>query len=325
MFKCVFVPEDELKPVQELSLSKDGGLEKDALRLLAEETFSSDLDSTLDTAAQHEATVAELVKGGMDSDRVAEVMAQLAKGGGGKAPRLGSSVEIVCVGLATPDNGHCGVSLYCDGNARFKSSLKINKRATKLVQAAGQGERIVYGDVYLGRAHDDESQEWQRLDFTIRDSTTDSLWVGEAARVASGKNMAAYTTSGALESYSSQFGTNSSGASTVFSSATGSAVGFAANWNQSNEEVEVRYFLPPGVSSKMINVTISRKTLYVGLKGGDSTEKIEGVPEKVQIAGGAALYDEVVAGDSTWSLDGRELVITMQKAKSKKWIDVYDA
>lgn len=164
-FKCVKIPAETERPIETLSLPKAGGLEKDALRLLAEETFGAD-DAGLDVAMQQKQTIEELAKQGLSPERIAEVMTQLMGNaelaGGGKA-RLGSNVEIVCVGLAKPNNHYRGVSLYCDGNAPYKKDLRANARATRLVQACGLNDRVVYGDCYLGRAHDDESQEWIRL------------------------------------------------------------------------------------------------------------------------------------------------------------------
>ena len=58
-------------------------------------------------------------------------------------------------------------------------------------------------------------------------------------------------------------------------------------------------------------------------KAGDKAS-LEGVPENVQRAGGAALYDTVVVGDSTWSVDGGELVVTLSKANLRKWPTAFD-
>ena len=334
MFRCVRVPASDEQPVEEMSLSKSGGLEQDMLRLHAEETFSNDATHALDSAAQQEATRAELVKSGMDAARVSEVMSQLAASSGGKAPRLGSSVEIVCVGLAVPDNGYKAVSMYCDGNAQFKKSLTLNRRATKLVQAAGHGERLVYGDAFFGRAHDDESCEWQRLDFGVSDTALDANWVVEAARHAVGKNMDKYTTSGSLQSALSGAGGGSQAgggsSSSVFSASDAAAATAAAaastdsSWTQSNEEMELRYRLPAGTTAKQLAVTISRKALHVSYKAGAPAPLLEGVPENVQKEGGAALYDAVVVGDSTWSVDAGELVITLTKGKICKWPTPFD-
>ena len=326
MFKAVFIPAEEAQEPREIVLSKEGGLEKDALRILAEETFSNDSSHALDSAAQQQATVAELVKGGLSQERVQEVMAELTKKGGG-APKLGSACEIVCVGLATRDNSFRAVSMYCDGNARFKDSIPVNKRATKLVQAAGLGERIVFGDAFVGRAHDDEECEWQRLDFSVGDLVPDSAWVREAALNSSGKDMNAYTTSGALQSYTNQVsggggGGGASSEETVFSTA---AAASPSTWSQSKDEVELRYKLPAGMGSKQLGVTIARKSLQVSLKGAASDPAgLAGVPENVQQLGGAPLYDDVNVGDSTWSIDAGELVITLTKAAPKKWIDVFE-
>ena len=164
-FQAIKIPASSALPLVNLTLPRAGGLEKDALRLLCEETFAAD-DAGIDTDLQQLQTRQELAKQGMDEERISQVMQQLmsnagaSEGKNGKPgkPRLGSNVEIVCVGLAKPGNHYRGVSMYCDGNASYKKDVPVNARATKLAQACGLGERIVYGDCFMGRAHDDESQ-----------------------------------------------------------------------------------------------------------------------------------------------------------------------
>lgn len=326
-FICVLVPANDTLDIKEISLSKSGGLEKDALRIMAEETFSNDETHTLDATAQQEATMAELVKNGMEADRVKEVMTSLmgnaaAAGGNSGKPRLGSSVEIVCVGLATPRNHYRGVSCYCDANASFKSSLQINKRATRLVQGAGHADRIIYGDCYFGRAHDDESCEWERLDFTRSDADVSltPAWVSEAASENQGKNMSKYTTSGSLQSYANSIAGKPDAESATPSSST---------WTQSNDEVEVRYPLPPTITAKHLNVTITRKSIQITIKSTAATpDLIETIPSALQTQP-RGLYDAVVVGDSTWCVEGGkggvgELVITLSKATLSKWPDVFE-
>jgi hypothetical protein len=314
-FACVKIPADEGAVVEELRLSKSGGLEKDALRQLAEETFDNDAKHGLDSSGQREAALAEMIKQGMSSERANEALDQLVsnRSAAGGAARLGNSAEIVCVGLATAQNHYRGVSMYCDGNASFKPSLPVNKRATKLAQAAGHGDRIVYGDAFFGRAHDDESCEWERVDFSLADAEPGAAWVREAAAHNTGRDMQKYTTSGSMQAYSQQM---SGGGS---SSGEGGAVQQEGSWTQTNDEVEVRYRMPPGTTSKQLSVSFTRTTLHISRK---DAVKLESVPEKMQQPGGVALYDEVVAGDSTWSLDAGELVVTLAKARPTRWPDL---
>jgi len=312
-FVCVRIPADEASAVEELRHSKSGGLEKDALRQLAEETFDNDATHGLDSSGQREAALAEMIKQGMSSERANEALDQLVsnKTAAGGAARLGNSVEIVCVGLATAQNHYRGVSMYCDGNASFKPSLPVNKRATKLAQAAGHGDRIVYGDAFFGRAHDDESCEWERVDFSLADTEPGAAWVREAAAHNTGRDMLKYSTSGSMQAYSQQM---SGGGSS--SAEGGAAQQEGSGWTQTSDEVEVRYRVPQGTTSKQLKVAFTRTTLHISRK---DAVALDAVPDKMQQPGGVALYDEVIAGDSTWCLDAGELVVTLAKARATRW------
>ena len=193
-----------------------------------------------------------------------------------------------------------------------------------------------------------------------------------------------YTTSGSLHSYAAQQGINmfaggaaaapAAGPNSVFSA--GAAAGGAA-WSQSNEEVEVRYPLPPSLAAKDVEVAITRSTLRVcrkgyagspegpagagdgggGAKGGCGKEGCpcgadcgcgdgcqcataaikctdagseaasasafllgpEYLPWALQQPGGLRLFDSVIVGDSSWSKDGTELVVTLSKNNLAKW------
>ena len=100
-FRYLLVPENWLAPIEELILSKSGGLEKDALRLQAEDRF---LPGFVNRQSQREATAMHLSSQGMSTEKVSEIMSSL------DGVSSASSVEIITVTLPTKKNGLIGVS-----------------------------------------------------------------------------------------------------------------------------------------------------------------------------------------------------------------------
>ena len=78
-------------------------------------------------------------------------------------------------------------------------------------------------------------------------------------------------------------------------------------WEQSMSEVNIYILPPPGVSSKMFDISISHRHLKVGLKGAP--------PFIDEDTGGAVIPD-----DSLWTLIDGELNINLQKMnKAEAW------
>ena len=237
--------------------------------------------------------------------------------------------------MPTTANGFSSVSLYCDGNSAFKKNGKIvNTRATAIARACGHGSIVVMGDCYAGRAHDDESKEWERLDFQVSELDTSANWVQHAARCNAGKNLSGYSTSGALSALQAQQG----GGKGTASAAPPAPVGpppseFSSSemfvWNQTDEEVEVRMKLPAGMLSKHLCVEIGADRLYVGRKNAKSSSEaiLEGVDPQFSSGEGpdrgAKLSGAVSTGDSTWSIaderEGRMLTVSLAKATKVPW------
>lgn len=310
MFKCVFVPVDDSLPLKELSLSKEGGLEKDALRLLAEEHFSASGDA-IDREAQISEAKAQLASSGVDPSSVDF----------SNMSRMGSSVEIVTVSVATPANGYNSVVLYCDANRSFKS-LRSNVRATRLLQEAGHTEALIHGDCFFGRALDDERIEWERLDFSIEDLNSDASWVRAAKAANAGKNLSAYTSTGALKMIQQQQQHQQNSNSQETGCVKGDESQNEMSWSQTSDEVELRFNVPTSLTSKDIKVVIGAKKLAINVVNSDVTP----IPPSFErfVGNGIELYNTVSVGDSTWSLmtegkDKKVLCVTLSKAVNVTW------
>lgn len=310
MFKYVFIPADTSLDIEQRSASKDGGLENDALRRSAEEHFEESPDE-IDHLSEKRATADALVQQGVDSSKISEIMETI----GGK--RIGSNVEIVTVAVANDANKFIGVSMYSDGHIAFKPKASINKRATKLLRNCGH-DADVKGDAFVGRAFDDEREEWVRLDFLLSDLDENESWISSTKVANTGRNMGAYRTSGAMKKIIQPGGESDSIDTSLQSGA--SVDNSFLSWNQTADEVELRFELAIDLSAKQLAVVISSTTVCITLKSGES---LATVGPKFQAQGGALLFGRIVKDDSSWSVsvegNMKVLCLTLIKADSSNW------
>lgn len=321
-FKYLFIPTSLDEPLRELVASKSGGLENDALRKVAEETFST--SGNIDRTEQRKAVVQQLQDKGIDAAKIDEILDR------GSGLNLTGTVEIITLAVPTARNSFESVSLYCDGNSAFKETGKIpNQRATAIARACGHSSLMIMGDCFIGRALDDESREWERLDFSAADLRLDAAWVQAAAKANAGKNLSSYSTSGALDAMQNA----NAGKKVVSEAPAAPASEFSSGklfvWTQGEDEVEVRMRLPGGLLSKHLNVQIASNALYVGRKGAKSAAEaaVEGVDQRFSAESGAvrgaALAGTVNPSESTWSVaeerEGRMLTVTLAKARRQHW------
>ena len=68
-------------------------------------------------------------------------------------------IEITGLDISRPDNNYTFVTIYSDKNAKTKEK-PVNKRATSLVSACRHVTKVIYGDVFLGRAFDNKRARW---------------------------------------------------------------------------------------------------------------------------------------------------------------------
>jgi hypothetical protein len=206
------------------------------------------------------------------------------------------SCEIIALTVPTKGNQYRAVSMYV-GEDSQKATL--NRRATALMQACGHTPPAVegkdpgiYGDVFVGRCYDnEESDEWHRVDLTIREvenpSTADWCAIARSKGGGGGSGAEAATLSGVLTQ------TMSSPQSKV-------------TWSQTDDEVELKFQVPSGTKAKYVKVHFAMNSLKVTAAG---QTLIQGS------TGGKVAVDE-----STYTIqdadDGRELCVILSKKES---------
>ena len=297
-FQCVFIPAENTSPMVVKEFSKSGGLTDDALRKAAEAYFARDANR-IDREAEQRVVGDALVKQGIDPSKVGELL-----GEGSPLAGLSAKVEIIAVTCATETNGFLAVSMYCDGHSGLKPDCKSNARATTLAKACGHAIDI-RGDCFIGRAFDDEREEWERRDFLITDMNIDAPWVQLAIAANAGKNLSGHTSSGIQQKL---LGSDSSGVN------NGDKEEGYLSFTESSDEIEVRFALPSGCSAGQLNVVIGGSKLKVQLKNG---EKLALIFPALQEESGADLSGTVIKDESTWAVaqEGDQRVLTVTLAK----------
>ena len=197
-FTFVRVPVEVSSKVEVITASKSGGLPDDELRKHAENYFDN---KSIDIASQQVAIGEQLRKGGMDENAVASALSKFSD-------KMGGQIEIIVLALPTRQNNFQSVSIYCDGNSSFRTTgdgaNQINMRATELAHACGHRDVAIMGECFIGRAHDDERVEWERVNFTEADLATNSPWVAITALQNVGKDTSSWSTAGIAKNYLDQ-------------------------------------------------------------------------------------------------------------------------
>jgi hypothetical protein len=288
-FKYIFVPCDTTNAISEREAPKAGGLEKDALRYLAETQFV----------------------------------------GSGSIPNISSSVEIVTLLLPHPDYNFVGVSMYCDQMGKSKN-LPVNSRASSIASLCKHSEPV-HGDVFFGKFHDDESKPWVRLDFSLKDMSSDAEWI----KVAQSKNRegakSASTSSVLQQMMKQQQGNNNNTQVITSDSSEGKTdVSFAERsennalkWSQTEDEIEMKVAIPGTFKSSDFNIIIRPTKLQILLKSGAAIPfSQEGNVGRIFSSGGAELSKRIDADSSAWQLekskDNKETTIVLTLAKDSK-------
>jgi hypothetical protein len=318
-FKFVKIPCDSHKPVEEITASKKGGLEADALRIHAEKYFKAD---SINMEAQKLATATELQKQGIDPAVISQVINNFGD-------RLGTSVEIIAICIAQPENGFRSISAYCDGQSQFKdqSQILVNQRANELLTLCGHVNPMVNGDCFIGRSFDDESKEWERLDFIESDLRPESEWIKKTVKTNTGRNLSAYSTSGSMQSFMNQnkANNNTSTVDTLSNSSINITPMEDKLWTftQNDEEVEVRIEIPNAIKSKACKISFLRKELTIDIKDFDGKCSLinDIFAKSVKLCG------NIVPGDSTYCIasekEGKFLTVILAKADKSNWKDLF--
>jgi hypothetical protein len=318
MFKFLLIPCDG-SSITELQKSKSGGLENDELRLSAEAHFSS-IAIKQTVAEQQSAIDSLLAEKGIDAGTVNPDLLK-------NIHNLGGSVEILSLLLPSANNGFTSISLYCDRNGQAKY-LAQNQRATSLCQSCSLNT-VVYGDAFIGRAHDDESLPWERMNFDSTDLSSDAPWLLLAQTTNRGKNMGSYTTSGSLQNMMNQ----QKQAPAQLNNSKAAAQSSGANkidttWHQTTEDIEFSVSIPNHLKASDIDVKIQSSRVQLSLKtpmaADDDTLVRNAIESAVISASGAELYGRIDVSNSTWNVeklkDGSLVVVfSLSKGDTTSW------
>ena len=224
-----------------------------------------------------------------------------------------ASCEIMALSIPLPGNNYRAVSLYASD---YGCDARQNPRATQLVTACGHSiPEPIRGDVFVGRAHDNEAFEWERVDFAVEDADSTADWC-RVARTSGGGGGHGGSASSLSSLVQQQLGAAqgkappqivgpSSNASALYGMDGSAPVTESwGSWTQSSDEVELKLSVPPQTKSKDCRITFKRNQLVVAL---DNDIKVQGT-----------LFGAVIPDDCTYTLEntanGRELCITLTKA-----------
>jgi hypothetical protein len=321
-FRYVFLP--AVGDVQVKEASKAGGLENDELVKRAKQYFFDQSDAAAQVEMLQNATdeqrnaLAEKFKqqqadhnpqlASLPNEQILQLL---------ESSSLHPNCEIVALIIPTVGNGYQAVSMYISPHIE---EARLNERASGLLlacghslpQAAGHDEPGIYGDVFLGRAYDNEAEEWKRLDFTADDLIPSADWMQIAQSPGGGGGQSGGGAAPSLSGTIKQL--NTAGGNSTAVDQAGVTIEELPDedkeytWEQNEEEVEIRFKLPAGVKGKDVAVKFARKSLKVTISGETKVDSKTGGP--------------VVLDDSTYTLqdegNGRELFILLAKAEAGK-------
>lgn len=296
-FKYVFIPCSASEDMKELEYETDiTDLSQDSFRTHVE-SFYAALNQSADKAVLMEQlqqrTGIDLKEKAAKGDLMEGALENLMSA---------TSVEIFPVMLPTKDTGFLGVSVYCDDKGVAKE-LEENPRASGLVQACGYPGQTFRGDVFVGKVFDDGEDEWRRIDFCLKDCSTDADW----AQVC--KKQRANRSSSDMASLASKVGVNNPAHVNPAMMDQGPPSGDTEKyrWRQTDDEVEVT-FKKEGLQKgdkTAVKVVFSRERLKVEAKG--------------EVLIDSKLHAPTNVDECTWTLSDGELQVTLAKAGEVSW------
>ncbi|VEU36432.1 unnamed protein product [Pseudo-nitzschia multistriata] len=350
-FQHVLIPAIESEPIARQEASKAGGLTNDALSKNAKAYFfeksggSKRAELLEKASAPEKKQIADRIRkqytGADESSKRVQAMGDDEIVNLLKMQEQASNCEITCLTIPTPLNGQTAVSMYGDDQARTKNH-PYNPRATKLMLACGHAfppnstsgdsdgkPNGIYGDVFVGRAIDDEGKDiWERVDLTPAEVEGDlykQQWCKIARRKGGGGGQggSASSLSKTLQNFQNQQQQMCPSAAVAASSGTPAIAADPANenqakytWSQTDDEVELKFVVPKETRAKNVTAQFGCKSLRVSLSGVDGCETNE-----LLLCDGVT-WDQIDVDGSTFTLQdepgakptGRELCVSLEKA-----------
>lgn len=235
------------------------------------------------------------------------------------------SCEITALSIPLPGNNYRAVSLYGSDYPEVGAAAAENARASKLVTACGHAiAEPIRGDVFVGRAHDNEAFAWERDNFTSTDADATAEWCRVARSSGGGGGHGGKAASSLSNLVQQQLGAAQGKAPPQIVAPPSSNTGMYGmdgaspvseswgSWTQSSDEVELKLSVPSATKAKDCKITFKRNQLVVAVPGSDGGSTVE---PKIE----GDLFGAVVPDDCTYTLenvsgDTRELCVTLTKA-----------
>jgi len=287
-FSFVYIPADVHSAVASLEAPQTVGA--DVLPTLLAPSFSTDEAMDPETVVRETAgRVKNMMIGGNGAEQLRAPTAQTIQ-----KMAMGGTCESYPLAQPTADNGWCAVRLYIDEVGALRKRPR-NQRAEDLLEMAGQPGVKISGDAYVGRvsnANGNGGYPERNISFGVGEMAAGSEW----AQTARADHHRKVQEAGHVE------GENLKGGE-----------GANHSWTQTDDDVEIRIKgAPQGKGAgKRVSVTYP--------KGEGLIVKVD----SVQVAGFAKLFTNVVPDGCAWTLDGEEIVVTLEKAEQNMpWMEL---
>jgi hypothetical protein len=197
------------------------------------------------------------------------------------------------------------------------ATVELNARATALLQSCGHQppqhegakELGVHGDVFVGRAYDNEEDEWRRMDFTPEEVEGHANWIAVARAKGGGGGLGGTAGAHSLSSVMKKMGEaqvadgGAGGADSAAQQQLQQEKDLGYSWNQTDDEVEIKFVVPAETKAKDVKVNFGREKIKITVSGELLTEGPTG--------------GKIMVDDCTYTLQddkgGRELCIVLGK------------
>ena len=311
-FTFVRLPADVNLPIEaQTGFDLPGG---DTLPMLLAPVFKSDLKFDEDTFKAHmEAAVEQAQQTAAKQTKNANGLVDGAEGP--VKPSMHDlemhSMRGVCeawpLASASYENGWMAVKLYIDEVGALRKRPR-NARAEAIATATGQLGLAIHGDAYVGRLHLGATfGEENNVDFSVDELAAHSPWLVAARTLReSEKERRGYDANAQID--------KKSAATPTYTSGGDAQGGDRYAWSQDDESVEVRVLkgVPTGANAK------HRVKVSYGSGGEELKVCVDGQP----LLELAPLFARVQPFECSWSLDGAELVVNLEKCDAKPWLDL---
>jgi hypothetical protein len=326
-FLFVLIPCQRSEPIKSIQGDTSGGLTDDYLINHAKKYFAHGENSKAATiAGNHIENLSQEQKKQMAAKFRAQIKQQASTNMVGDVDEVSddvilsmymasttssSSCDIIALTVPTSTNQFKATSMYMNSNAT-ESTSNTNSRAMELLEGCGHALRNLYGDVFVGRCHDDESSDddgiWTRVDFTPEDTNPISDWC-KAARSGGGggSGKSAHSLSGSMGQTMNQMMMAPQQVQTPLDGREMIEQEAGYSWSQTEDEVELKFSVAAGTKAKYVKINFAKTSIKVAVTG---QSLVQGN------LGGAIVID-----DSTYTIQddasgGRELCISLTKHQS---------